>query len=158
MSQFDIDPDDLGERIEEAVKRQKKVAQIVFFAISMGLFILFSFMSWGALNSAGVGSIDAEQAGAVTGAMVMMSVGWGMSLLYQFITLAMNFPAAERQARTRMASRLFGEAMADQVIRGRRSKTKRREDDSFENLSDEPVTIGDDGEIIPEREARQAKK
>lgn len=110
MRDFDIDPDVLAERTDRQVKRTKTVVRIVFFAISLLLFVVFQSIAWTALGTSAE-LIPAGAGEAVLTAQILMTVGWGLSLMYQMMTLILDNPASEKTLRRQIGARLVNELM-----------------------------------------------
>ena len=135
MSQ-DIDYRRVRKYVDENLSKQKNITQRVFFFISLGMFILFNFFAWIAFN---LGQHEDE----VVGAGIMLTVGWGVSILYHFITMMLNTKAGERQMRESLTLRGIQQELARLGMEGiselgEMEKPKRRE----------TVQLSDDGELV----------
>lgn len=142
MSQ-DIDYRRVRKYVEENLSRRKSRTQIVFFIVSLFMFILFNVIAWLALNPARFGD-DA------IGAMVLLTVGWAVSLLYHFINIMLNTKAGEQQMRESLTLRgiqleMARKGMAEAADMGDFEKPKRHES----------VQLSDDGELVDEAEIEQ---
>jgi hypothetical protein len=156
MRDIDIDPDVLAERTDRQVKRTKTVVRVVFLAISALLFIIFQSIAWVALGSS-ADVLPAEVGEAVLTAQILMTVGWGLSLMYQLMTLILDIPASEKALRRQIGARLVNELMMERYITPSGRKAK-RDDEGGRLVDDEPMTVGDDGELISEREQRARRR
>jgi hypothetical protein len=164
MAQFNIDPEYLEERIEEALKKQKKVTRITLTAVSLGLFVLFNIIAWGALYGEGINAAGSALTERVieqlTGGMIMLDVGWFLTLIYMLIPILMELPSADKANRARLTSRIMGEIVQESLRDGLTRPKRKRRDPDADLAGGEGMTIGDDGELIPEDEAprRQTRR
>ncbi len=151
MPSFEIDPDELAERVEADLRRQKAITRTVFAFVSLGMFVLFNVLAWSFASRV---EVLGEAREAILGALILMDVGWGVTVLYHLIGVMLENPAVDRQSRARIASRLVGEQVFQQVT----TRKAKRRDTSDELDEDEPMTIGPDGELLSEREARARRR
>jgi hypothetical protein len=156
MRDLDIDPDVLAERTDRQVKRTKTVVRGVFFGISLLLFVVFQSIAWVALGSSAE-LLPAGAGEAVLTAQILMTVGWGLSLLYQLMTLFLDIPASEKALRRQIGARLVNDLMMERYMTPSGRKAK-RDDEGAGLADDEPMTVGDDGELISEREQRARRR
>lgn len=152
MPSFEIDPDDLADRIEADLRRQKAITRGVFAFVSLGMFVLFNVLAW---SFAAQADVSGEARETILGALILLDVGWGVTVLYHLIGMMLENPAVDRHSRARIASRLVGEQVFQQVTM---RKAKRRDTSGELADGDEPMTIGPDGELLSEREARARRR
>lgn len=153
MAQFNIDPDEVTERIEERLTKQKKFARIAFTTVSFGLFILFNFLAWGIMGSA-TADLSPEVRGGLIGGMILLDVGWFVTLIYLGIMAILDLPAVDSASRKRLASHIMGEMLHESLQNPSAARSKRKRQD----LADEPMTIGDDGELIPDEDETKVRR
>lgn len=107
------------QRVEEGIKKQKKIARWVLFAVSIFMFILFLAIAWG---NGGV----QRNTDPTTGAMIMLSIGWWTAILFQFISLMLDTQLGERSIRERVIRHeLFREMLESANAIGFHEKRKR---------------------------------
>lgn len=162
MAQFNIDPEYLAERVEAALKRQKKNTRIALTAVSIGLFILFNAIGWGVLFGGGVsaGEISGEALEQLTGGMILMDIGWFLTLIYMLIPMLMELPSAEKRSRARITSQIMGEVVQESLYEGLTKPKRKRQDPDVNLVDGEAMTIGEDGELVPDEEVsrRQTRR
>ncbi len=145
-----VDSEALAERVEKAMRRRKAIVSVVFFVLSLFLFVLFMIIAWGMALS---DTYFVEQIGLdnapVPGALFMLTMGWFTALLFQFINILMQSGVGDRQMRGQIASELLGEQLLQQALANAGEKPKR---DSSERLSSsddgEVVELTEDGELV----------
>lgn len=135
MSQ-DIDYRRVRRYVDENLSKRKNRTQQVFFFVSLLMFILFNLIVWIVFNLGQYG----ENA---IGGGIMLSVGWGVSILYHFINLMLNTKVGEQQLRESLTLRgiqheMARLGMADMSELGEMEKPKRHE----------TVQLSDDGELV----------
>jgi hypothetical protein len=148
-----LDNEALRQRVDRAVAREKRTLRIVFFAVSLIMFVLFVIIS---ILMVGMGNIPAELMGPrnspVLGPMIMLGMGWLTSLIFQGILLMMDFGAMDREIRSRAISREINQQLYEQMI-GDAEKPKRHlEEDAA------AYTVSDDGELVELDEEIQRKR
>lgn len=139
MHDDDIDYAALGRRVEEGVQRSKRALRLTMFAVSLFLFALFMFIAWVAVPATSV-----PLTGDAIGAMIMLTIGWAVSLFLQGMALTPDTAAGERQIReqamSREIQRIFEARALDEMraVEHLQRKAKRGE----------RVAISDDGELV----------
>jgi fatty-acid desaturase len=140
-----IDYQELNERVEKALQRRKNLTKGIMFIMSIFIFVLFAVIAW--LMAAGVlegGSISNPDMDNLTGAMIMLTMGGLMSLVFNGIAHATG-------------SRMFDKQLRSQVLMEEFGQMKRKR--SEERLSEEEVVeLSDDGEFIPVEERKKAAR
>jgi hypothetical protein len=101
----EIDYRAVRQRVEAGVKKQKMMARVICFVVSLVMFILFLVIAWSMYvgNTGVAGNTD-----ATTGAMIMLSAGWGSSVLFQFVLLLFDTKIGEQSIRERVTGRELG--------------------------------------------------
>lgn len=165
MAQFNIDPDYLNERVETALRRQKRVTRIALTAVTSGMFVLFNIIAWAVLFGEGMDAlVDVSEAtrdqfvGGIVGGMIMLDVGWFISVLYHVILMIMDIPGVENANRNRLTSKVMGEIVQESIRDGLIRPKRKRTVEQDERMDGEAMTIGDDGELIPDDDSTQRKQ
>ena len=142
----------LRERVDDSVKRQKRFMHLVFFFLSLGMFVLFFALSATMLHFANLPPQFVQGDSApVTGAFIMLSMGWFTSLVFQAITLLTDFGVMDRSIRDRAIAREVGRQLYEQAASDYEKPKRQAEDEASE------YTISDDGELIEVDEGSQQK-
>jgi hypothetical protein len=157
-----IDYKELNEQVEQKVNRQRKWAKGVFFGVSVGLTLLFNGLAWVMVGSnPELRNLPPEAGAAVGGALAFLTVASGMGILYHGLSLLMDSKAALKQMRGRVVAQEFSEQLLQQGLA--QQGLAQQDDQKAKRLSvsdDQPVTVSDDGELVPleEYEQQQAKR
>jgi len=151
MAQNQIDYKAVNRRVEEGLKRRKTGARWVFFIVSLFMVILFSVIGFGIAASQGVLSNE-----DVTGAMVMLTMGGFMSVMFQFISLMLETKAGEANMRERLIARELGEEMLrmgleEDVEQKRKRRMRLASDGELEEIVDDSAS----DLIVDEEQPRQ---
>lgn len=135
-----IDYRAVRQRVEEGVQKQKKVARWIFLGVSIFMFILFLVIAWGMYLGSSRPQLSDDP---TTGAMIMLSVGWGATILFHFATLMFDTKFGEQSIRDRVIARELGREllqMDDEESREKRKHIMRLTDDGeLEAVTDEFV-------------------
>lgn len=130
----DLDVNDLNDRVEAELVKQKKIVPAVMLAISILMVVLFSIFS---IAIASDGEPDV--------ALFMAIMGGAMAVFFQFMSFIIASGISDNSMRTQLVSK----AMAKMLRELPKRKNERRN-----NLEDEPevdegevVMLGDDGEL-----------
>ncbi len=143
-------------RVEQGLQKQKTIARGVFFVVSLFMFILFLALAWSMFTSNGgvaptasdftnIPGVD-RNTDPLTGAMIMLSVGWGTSLLFQFISLMLDTKVGEQSLRERLTGREIANEMMRLGLEDEEPREKRKhsmqlsDDGELESIVDEPAT------------------
>ncbi len=113
----------INERVEAGVKKEKNLAKFILFAVNLGLFVVFLSLAWSTyLSNGGVAPRweefvnlpgFAKPAGnPATSALVMLTVGWAVALLFHVIGLIMDTSLGERSIRDRVTGREMRKELA----------------------------------------------
>jgi len=113
----------INERVEVGVKKEKNFAKFILFAVDLGLFVMFLFMAWNMyLGNGGVPprweefvnlpGVIKSAGNPATSALVMLTVGWAVALLFQVIGLIMDTPLGERSIRDKVTGREMRKELA----------------------------------------------
>ena len=113
----------INERVEVGVKKEKNFAKFILFAVNLGLFVMFLFMAWNMyLSNGGVPprweefvnlpGVIKSAGNPATSALVMLTVGWAVALLFQVISLIMDTSLGERSIRDKVTGREMRKELA----------------------------------------------
>ncbi len=113
----------INERVEKQVRKEKNLSKFILFVVNLGLFVMFLSMAWNMylsnggtpprieefLNIPGVAKPSGDPS---TSALIMLSVGWAVALLFQVIAMVIDTPIGERSIRDRATGREMRREMA----------------------------------------------
>lgn len=103
---------ELRRRVEKELKAEKLQVRIIFFSITLLIYVLFMVIGWGMfLANGGAQPIPGVEDNPLVGGMVMLSVAGFLGVLFQFISLMLETRQGERQMRDRIAARVLSSAM-----------------------------------------------
>lgn len=102
-----IDYDAVRRDVEVLVKRRKTMSRWIFLGVSCLLFVIFSSVAWSVFANNPPANDD------VTAAVIMMSVGWIVALIFQFISALFDTRAAEESLRQQVAAQVIGKHLLD---------------------------------------------
>jgi hypothetical protein len=142
----DIDTRALRQKVEVEVRKQKNLTHWILFFTSLGMYILFMLLAWGMFISAGGAAPNTNIAlpgttsdnNPFTAAMVMLTVGWGTTVLFQFISAVMETKVGGRRMREQAIGRVIAQSMLGTM-----------EDDLEPEKRKTTMRLTDDGEIEP---------
>ncbi len=144
MRQFD-DIENLDERVDAYVQRQKRIARFVFLGVNAVLFFIFAFVSLMVVtNTPELASLSEDAQGALIAGGILLTTGWAMSLLFQFISAIFDTGIGDASMRQQALTRVMAEHMLETSRLRRREKTKRGED--YEDGG--RMVLGEDGELV----------
>ncbi len=145
--------DDLEERVDAHVRRQKRITRYVFLGVNALLFFIFAFISMMlVVNTPELASLSENARDALIASGVLLTTGWAMSIFFQMMIAIFDSGMADASMRRQALTHI----MADQMLessRRYREKPKRAGD------ADEVgrMVLGEDGELIdPEDSQRDA--
>jgi hypothetical protein len=103
-----IDYRALSQQVDEDVQKQKRMMRVVFFGISTFMLGFFTVLAFG-MSGELLASINPETADQIRGAMIMLTMGGLMGVLFQGIMLGIDTKAGDasmhEQATARALSR-----------------------------------------------------
>jgi len=137
MSQNDLDYRAIRQAVEAGLKRQKFRGRIGFLLGSVAMFIAFMVVAWIVFPSVDTtGSFS--QDGFAVGSMIMLTMGWFASLMFQAASLYFDTKAGENQIRERLVAREINREMM-----------RLGEDGAgFQEKAKRVMRLSDDGEIV----------
>ncbi|MCC6616600.1 MAG: hypothetical protein IT320_24215 [Anaerolineae bacterium] len=100
MSQ-DIDYRAVRREVEAEVVRRKRAARWIFFGVNLMMFGVFLIIAASIISGSGASD------GAM-GALAMMSAGWFIGLVFQFISAMLDTKSFEDRIRTEVMSQALG--------------------------------------------------
>lgn len=135
-----IDYRAVRQRVEEGVQKQKKFARWTFLGVSTFLFMLFLIIAWGMYLGTGTAQFNDDP---TTGAMIMLSVGWGTTILFQLVSLFFDTKIGEQSMRDRVITRELGRELLqmgeDEMSEKRKHIMRLTDDGELEAAADEFV-------------------
>jgi hypothetical protein len=147
-----IDYHELNERVEQALERRKNITRIAMYATSVFIFVLFVVLAWliasGVLDAATVTNPDMDN---VTAAMILLTIGGFMTLVFNGIGMLVETKGFEKQMRSQVLVEQFGDNLQELATMKRKRFTERLEDEAI-------VEISDDGELIPVEERKRQSR
>ncbi|MCC6616599.1 MAG: hypothetical protein IT320_24210 [Anaerolineae bacterium] len=129
----DIDYRAVRREVEAEVVRRKRATRWIFFAVNFLMFVIFSSITWGVFAKNMIMSDDAAAA------LIVMSVGWLIGLMFQFISAMLDSKSSEERIR---------EAAMGQAV-GKHLLQMSRDADAFGDKHKREYSLSDDGELDP---------
>ncbi len=119
----EMDYKGIKERVEKRVQKEKNLAKFILFASNLGLYVMFLVIAWHMylLNGGTLPQLDTminlpgfvkSIGDPTTSALVMLSMGWAVALLFQAIGFIIDTPIGERSIRDRAMGREMRQEMA----------------------------------------------
>lgn len=152
-----VDYETLNEQIDRSVRRRRVGAKIIFFIVSLVMFLIFLLIAWGMVSSGEVsvaisGLTSANNSNPIFGALFMLSIGWLTCLVFQGLALLLDAPFSERAIRREVLSQELGQQLLNQMQAA--EKIKREDSARLSAVEGAPdgetiVELGEDGELIP---------
>ena len=113
----------IKERVEERVRKEKNLSKFILFVANLGLFVVFMFIAWNTYVSNGgklppieafvnVPGVAKPALDPATSALVMLSIGWMVALIFQVVAMIIDTPIGERSIRDRATGREMRKEMA----------------------------------------------
>jgi hypothetical protein len=146
------DNEGLRQRVDDSVGRQKRLMHLIFFCVSLGMFVLFFALSLGMLAAADLPPelVQGDNA-PVAGAFIMLSAGWFTSLIFQVLSLLADFGVMDASMRARAITRELGNRLYEQAAADYEKPKRQAEEDASQ------YAITDDGELVQVDEENQRK-
>lgn len=132
-----IDYKAVSKQVDEDVRKQKGTARLIFFLISLFMLIFFSIAGWGMYSSV-LDSISFDVANTLASALIMLTVGGFMGVLFQGIALGFDTKAGETQMRERATAR----ALSSELMRLSQEAAEEADKPKRE------MRLSDDGELV----------
>lgn len=137
-----LDPRELRAKVQQEVTKRQTFAKRIFFASSLIFLGVFGTLGWGfALNAMNQMAIPESVSGGIIGGMVFLTAGWGVSVLYQGISLFMDSKAGAKAIRDQVAAQVIAREQLAGLMDEPESAEKPKRDEAYE--------LTDDGEIQP---------
>jgi hypothetical protein len=106
----------IKDRVEKQVRKEKRLAKFILFAVNFGLFVVFMVIAWGMYlrnggtppqweNFVNFPGIARSAGDPFTNAMVMLTIGWVAALILQAVGFIIDSPIGERSIRDRATGR-----------------------------------------------------
>lgn len=128
-------------RAEKTLQEDKRNLRILFFFINLLMFFIFMFFGWGMFLSAGGAAANPSYTAGqnpLVAAMIMLSAGWTVALVFQFISAAIDTENGGK----RMRERAFGRELAREL-----EHLGMEEDDDPKLKQKRIMRLSDDGEL-----------
>lgn len=144
-----LDNEALRRRVDEGVRKQKRAMHVVFFVVSLFMFVLFVGISVAMLTSASLPRELVQGNNAlVTGAFIMLVMGWLSTLAFQGINLLGELGIMDRSLRDRIITREISRQLYENTLQDY-EKPKRSADSDSETTGtgseDTQYALSDDG-------------
>lgn len=144
-----LDNEALRRRVDEGVRKQKRLMHVVFFVVSLFMFVLFVGISVAMLTSASLPRELVQGNNAlVTGAFIMLVMGWLSTLAFQGINLLGELGIMDRSLRDRIITREISRQLYENTLQDY-EKPKRSADSDSETTGtgseDTQYALSDDG-------------
>ena len=133
----EMDYQAMDERVEAGVKKEKNLAKFLLFVINLAMFVVFVVMAWqihilngGALPTMAeminMPGVPKPTMNPMTNALLMMSVGWGIAIFMQAVSMIMDTSLGERSIRDRVTGREMRKEMARIRLEDKEASQKRK--------------------------------
>lgn len=142
-----LNNDQVQERIENYIRRRKKVTRWVMLALNIFMFFLFMALSWGiTLATPSLSSMLTETKSPLAALLILPTIGWGLGIFFHLLTALADSGAMDRSYRRRamiglMGEQIFANLMAQAGMGQEKTKRESR-----------PLHLGDDGELVSDDE------
>jgi hypothetical protein len=144
----EINSPSLRERVEKRVKGRKQTVRWVFFIVSLIVTLIFTGIAWGvAASDPAIWETIFREDSAGALVLIFPTLAGFMSLLYHFLSLAMDSGMGERQMRAQILTEELGQSLLEDQLREVEDREKRKRDAA--RLDADAVTINDEGELVP---------
>ena len=108
----EIDYRAIRQRVEQQTRKEKMWLRLFLLALTIIIFIIFAVSSWQSFNDGVLPPLEewnfrdqASTIDAQTSAMMMMTVGWLLAILFQAISLVIDTRFGENSLRERIMGR-----------------------------------------------------
>jgi len=151
-----LDLHELRAKVQQEVEKRQTFARRVFFGGSVGFFAVFGVLGWGlVLNALNQMNMPESVSSGIIGGMVMLTAGWGISVMYQGISLYMESKAGERTIRDQVAAQVIAREQLSGLLDGPESAEKPKRDEAYELTEDGEIQPADD--YLSEAKRRSGK-
>lgn len=147
-----IDNEQLRERVDQTVKRQKKFMNVVLFTVNLCMFILFAILAIVMLNGADLPPELVQGRNApVAGAFILLGMGWLTSLFFHGMSMVAELGWLDRSMRDKIVAQEVGRQLYEQAASSYEKPKRRLEEESPQ------YAISVDGELIEVDEEQPQK-
>lgn len=158
----DLDYRAIRKRVEEGVKRQKRITNGTLLVVNLFLYILFLIIGWGIfLGSGGAEASSALASGRsdspLVGAMIMLSMSGFLGLMFQSISFFLDSKAGEDSMREKLVAREINREMLKMGLDESEAPDKRKgmmrltDDGELESVDDAAAA---DEEVLVRRSGK----
>ena len=141
----EIDYQALNERVDQSLRKRKKIVRNVFFGLSVFMFILFTVLSLTAFAGTPLmpsrGFENSQDA-----AIFMLIVGWLTTLMFHGFGVLFDSGVFDQSMRAQIVIPQMGMAMVEQMDAATAEKPKRTDHLEEADAAD-VVELTDDGEL-----------
>jgi len=127
----DIDYRAVRREVEAQVVRRKRVTRWIFFGVNFLMFVVFSSITWGVFAENTIFSDDAMAA------LILMSVGWLIGLLFQFLSAILDSKSSEDRIREAAMGQALGKHLLEMS----------HNEEAFNDKHKRIYSLSDDGEL-----------
>lgn len=138
-----LDNEELRQRIDAGVRRQKRLMHSIGFAVNVIMFVGFMLIAIAMLSSANLPPelVQGDNA-LVTGAFVMLGIGWFTSLVFHGMSVLASSGVLDAAMRDRVIVREIGRQLFEQAASNHEKPKRSLEKDTA------AYTVSDDGELV----------
>ncbi len=123
----EVDYQDIDERVETRIQREKKLAKFLPFVVNLILFIGIMGFAWQRyLADGGIFPSFDQFSNLVANPLLLVSFGWSVGLLIQFVGLIMSTPLGEWSMRESATEQVIHEEVVQMRKQPRESREKRK--------------------------------
>lgn len=139
-----IDYEALHNQVEIELQKQKRVMKVVFLGVNLLIFVLFAILTFAMVQNNPDLKAALDQVYIDDAPLIMLPfIGWGLALMFQFITLLTDLGIGDKQMRGQIIARELGTQMLQAGLTRSREKPKREPDQGSR------MVLTDDGELAP---------
>jgi hypothetical protein len=136
-------------RVEEGLKQEKRRSKWGMFIANAIMFVMFNAIAWGYMLLSSSGMTERE-----IGLMAMLSIGYGMAVLFHLMTILMDGGSMEKQLRERVMARELQHEMLRLGEEMEAEPPAKRKRDAAYRLSDDGELL----EIIDDEDAPEQRR
>ncbi len=133
----ELDYQRINERVEESVKRDKRLAKYLPFVINAVLFVIVLVIGWQIYlgNGGSLPGLDEiinlpeilrSRGNPTTAALLILCGGWALALLFQGVVLIIDTPFGERAMRDKAMEREIRKEMTRMRLAEQKAPEKRK--------------------------------
>jgi heme/copper-type cytochrome/quinol oxidase subunit 3 len=143
----DINYDELQERVQKGMKRQKAIVRWTFLGVNIMFFLIFLILLI-AVQSNPASPINSLPE-SVSDVLILPLILWPMGIMMQFMHALMESGVMDKQ----IAARVVGQELGNQILENQLQAVSQKRKREADSVNDEAMTVSDDGELVPLHEA-----